>query len=97
MKVFKSDGRYKHHNRGYEYIAQFGWANLEDKRLWSSLVKALEEMHGPHIERYNDANGWPRSKHNDNYILEQNRSVKRRRIYAKNEADFTIALLKANG
>lgn len=95
MRSFKSDGRYKYNNMGYTYIVQFGWANLQDKSLWSKLVKAFEEMHGPHIERYHDANGWPRSKKNEHYVLEQNRSQRRRRIYLKDEADLTIALLKA--
>lgn len=96
MKVYKSDGRYKFHSQGYEYIAQFGWANSADKKLWLELVKIFEENYGPHIERYIDVNGWPRTKRNDNYVLEQNKSARRRRIYVKHEADFTIALLKVN-
>lgn len=94
MKVFKSDGRFNHHSRGYHYIAQFRWHNLEDSKLWSQLSKALAEIHGPHFERYFDASGWPRSKHNDHYILEQKRPEKRRRIYFKDESTLTLALLK---
>ena len=97
MKIFKSDGRYKYHSQGYGYIAQFGWASMEEKRLWSVLIRTFEETYGPHIERYTDDKGWPRSKKNDNYVLEQNKAARRRRIYAKHEADFTIALLKAQG
>lgn len=95
MKAFKSDGRYNHHKRGFTYIVEFRWSNLEDTKLWSRLTKTFAEIHGPHIERYFDASGWPRSRYNEHYILEQKRGAKRRRIYIKDEATLTLALLKA--
>lgn len=96
MRIYKSDGRYKYHSQGYEYIAQFGWASLADKKMWSELIKVFEETYGPHIERYTDENGWPKSRRNEHYVLEQNKPARRRRIYAKHESDFTIALLKVS-
>lgn len=95
MKAFKSDRRYKYFGHGFQHIVEFRWSSLEDSKIWSRLCTVLAEIHGPHIERYFDKDGWPRSKHNENYLLEQVRKRRRRRIYLKDESTLTLALLKA--
>jgi hypothetical protein len=96
MRIFKSDGRYKHHHRGLTYIAQFGWANPEDRKLYFHLIETLEAMYGPHIEIKHDPS---RNSHyhrrNENWDCEQNKNARRRRIYVRNESDITLLILKA--
>ena len=100
MKIINSDKRYKHFMQGYTVIAQFAWASLEDKAKFLSIVTGLKEMHGEQfLEIENNSNEkpysiWSRRVRNPNYIIEQNKSAKRRRIYLKNETDITMALLK---
>lgn len=94
MKVFKSDGRYKLHNYGYVYIADFRWKNRDDEESYRKIMKGLEEMHGPQWEELPGGSFWSKKKRNEHYVLEVNKSAKRRRIYVKNESDITMALLK---
>lgn len=95
MKVFKSDGRYKLHSSGYEYIAEFRWKNRDDDASYSKIMKGLEAMHGPQWEEIPGSSFWlAKKKRNEHYVLEVNRNAKRRRIYVKNESDITMALLK---
>lgn len=95
MKVFKSDGRYKLHNRGYTYIADFRWKNRDDEESYRKIMKGLESMHGSQwLEMPGDSIFGKRRMRNEHYVLEVNASAKRRRIYVKSEADITMALLK---
>ena len=95
MKVFKSDGRYKLHNRGYTYIAEFRWKNRDDDAAYSTIGRGLESMHGPQwLDMPGKSILGARRMRNENYVLEVNKNAKRRRIYVKNESDITMALLK---
>lgn len=96
MIQFKSDGRYKFHNRGLHYIVEFRWAHQEDRQLFAKLIKIFEEMYGTHRERVlNDAGTYHIWKVNPDWQCEQNKSAKRRRIYLREESVLSLALLKA--
>lgn len=94
MKQFKSDGRFKFHDKGLCYIVEFGWANLSDRALFSRLIAFFKEMYGPEKEKKYRENGYAYWTMNENWRCEQNRSARRRRIYLKDESVLTIALLK---
>jgi hypothetical protein len=94
MKSFKSDGRYKYHNQGLGYIAQFRWAAMDDRLQFIALVKALVELYGPEKEKYTSEAGYTLWKYNENWRCEQNRNAKRRRIYLKDESALTYILLQ---
>jgi hypothetical protein len=95
MKIIKSDGRYKYFNAGYAYIADFIWRNREDEAAYKRIMDGLLEMHGPQWEELPGGSFWKKKIRNEHYVLEVNRSAKRRRIYVKNESDITMALLRS--
>lgn len=91
MKVFKSDGRYKNYDKGLHYICELNWHR--DAALFTQLVKAFEAIHGPHLLIDKTATGVPYRKYNEHYRLEQNRKIRRRRIYMKEEHYITMVML----
>lgn len=98
MKQYKSDGRYKYYSLGLHYIVEFRWAALEDRQLFSRLLRIFEELYGPDKEKiFQNEDGtqcFPYWKYNTDWRFEQNRSAKRRRIYLKEESALSLALLR---
>jgi hypothetical protein len=94
MIQFKSDGRYKYHDRGLHYIAEFRWASLEERMLFTKLIKVMVDTYGPEKEKQMSEHGYTTWKLNENWRCEQNRSAKRRRIYLREESALTMALLR---
>ena len=95
MKQFKSDGRYKYHNQGFQYIVEFRWANCDDQELFIKLRLVFTDMYGKEKEKIYDHNPvlgrWVMNEH---WRLEVNRSAKRRRIYLKDDSALSLALLR---
>lgn len=91
MRIFKTDGRYKLHDRGFHHIVEFRWHGLEDKTLFQKLFTQFTEMYGParYVDPERGLQVW-----NDNWRFEQSRSAKRRRIYLKEDTGLSLALLK---
>jgi hypothetical protein len=96
MKSFKSDGRYKYHDKGLGYIVQFMWSNLEDRNMFVKMIAALKELYGPEKDKYTSEAGYTFWKMNEHWRCEQNRSAKRRRIYLKDESALTYILLQVS-
>lgn len=96
MKAYKSDGRYKYHNRGLTYIVDFGWANREDKELFVKMITKLRETYGDEKIFTGEADTWGFKKWhwNESWRCEQNRNAKRRRIYLKDEGTVSYILLQ---
>lgn len=93
MIVFKSDGRYKNYNRGFHHIIEFRWNNRDDTAMWIKMREQFEELYGP-ASSSEIVNGYLVRELNKHYTLDQNKAAKRRRIYVKEEADVTLALLR---
>lgn len=91
MRVFKSDGRYKHHNLGLVYICEFMWNS--ERELFKKLITAFAEMYGPPTDRIATANGFNIRKYNEHYRFEMNTKAKRRRIYIREEHYITMVML----
>lgn len=95
MIQFKSDGRYKYHNRGLHYIVEFRWNSRDERLQFSELVKFFKELYGPEREQVlNSAGTYMIWKNNPDWQYEQNMKAKRRRIYLKEESVLSLALLK---
>lgn len=94
MKAFKSDGRYKYHDKGLGYIVQFRWSEYTDRMRFSKMIDALRELYGPDKEKYTSEAGYSLWKWNENWRCEQNREAKRRRIYLKDESVLSYILLQ---
>jgi hypothetical protein len=95
MKLFKSDGRYNFHSQGYHYIAEFRWANTEERVLFAKLLDAFKELYGPDKEKVRrEGYSYDIWQYNPEWRYEQKKSVKRRRIYLKDESSLTLAMLK---
>jgi hypothetical protein len=94
MKLYKSDARYKYHNEGFHYIAEFGTC-FDERIKFGALRKVLEEKYGPQ-RKYVYVSDWQDYRHELNPVW---RSVitsahcKRRRIYVKDESVITFAML----
>ena len=94
-QYYKSDGRYKYHNRGLHYIVEFGWARIEERQQFAKLLKVFQEIYGPEKERiFDEVRGYPVWKMNDYWRSEQNSITKRRRIYLREESVLSLALLR---
>ena len=92
MRVFKSDRRYNHHDKGLIYIGEFLWNG--ERKVFAKLLPIFIKMYGPQREEFKNEHGFTSWKYNDNYRFEQNVKVKRRRIYVKDEGAITIAMLQ---
>ena len=91
MRVFKSDGRYKHHNLGLVYICELLWHG--ERELFKKLIPAFAEMYGLSHESVPTANGFNIRKYNEHYRFEMNTKAKRRRIYMREEHYITMVML----
>lgn len=91
MRVFKSDGRFKLHSRGFHYIVEFRWHARDDKKLYNDLFNEFTDMYGPtrYVDKEKGSWIW-----NDNWRFEANAKAKRRRIYLKEETSLSMAFLK---
>lgn len=89
MEVFKSDGRYKHFRDGYGHIAEFHWSGFDDRMLFVKLRKRLDELYGPPKEHTDVF----RVKYNEHYRIENNSRRACRRIYLRDPAVMSLALL----
>ena len=95
MLYFKSDGRYNYYNKGYQYIAEFKWNNREERDQYFQLCKVLTEMYGPDKQRvYKGDTTFFKTEFNPQWLSENKKTVKRRRIYFKEEASLSMAMLK---
>ena len=94
MHVFKSDGRYKLHSQGFQYIMSFRWGGHDDPKLFIKCTTILEELYGPMKDSHWDDDGHYHHNLNTVYRYEQVKKARRRRIYLKNESDVTLILLR---
>lgn len=96
MLFFKSDGRYNYYNKGYRYIAEFKWSSQAEREQFRQICEVLEKMYGPHKQRvYRSAEDFVgRLEFNEHWYSEVKRTVKRRRIYFREETSLSMALLK---
>jgi len=90
MKLFKTNGRYKLHNEGFHYIAEFN-VNFHDKQVFGALRRFLLDKYGSSmiLSKHDRAFG---SVINDVWRWEII-GKKSRRIYVKNENIITFAML----
>jgi hypothetical protein len=94
MKQFKSDGRYKYHDKGFHYIVEFRWSHYDDRQLYIKLLNAFTEIYGPEKDKFISEHGYTLWKWNQDWRCEQNRGAKRRRIYLREESVLSLALLR---